>query len=161
MKNNIYNTLELSQYIVNKHIELSSPISNLKLQKLLYYIQGAFLIEKGKVAFEDKILAWKYGPVVEDVYDEYKKYFGLDIKEKITEEKEIKFYSVEDKEIIDKIIISKLNKTSYELVHKTKKEDPYKNAKNEEFNITKIIGPKVISTIDIRNYFSKNKDEIY
>jgi uncharacterized phage-associated protein len=39
------------------------PISNLQLQKILYYIQKTFL-ENGMVAFDDEIEAWKFGPVV-------------------------------------------------------------------------------------------------
>lgn len=47
-------------------------ISNLKLQKLLYYAQGSFLAIKNEELFADPILAWAHGPVVESVYREYK-----------------------------------------------------------------------------------------
>lgn len=47
-------------------------ISNLKLQKLLYYAQGCFLAVTGLPLFEDDIVAWVHGPVVESVYHEYK-----------------------------------------------------------------------------------------
>lgn len=47
-------------------------ISNLKLQKLLYYAQGLFLAVYGSALFNDPIVAWEHGPVVRDVYDEYK-----------------------------------------------------------------------------------------
>lgn len=46
-------------------------ISNLKLQKLLYYAQGCFLAITDKPLFQDEILAWKHGPVVADVYYKY------------------------------------------------------------------------------------------
>ena len=49
-------------------------ISNLKLQKLLYYAQGCYLAIKGKPLFFEKILAWAHGPVVNEVYQEYKHY---------------------------------------------------------------------------------------
>ena len=48
------------------------PISNLKLQKLLYYCQSIHLINEDSALFSDKIIAWKYGPVVEDVYYTHK-----------------------------------------------------------------------------------------
>ena len=48
-------------------------ISNLKLQKLLYYAQGSFLAVTGSPLFDDPIVAWQHGPVVESVYHEYKK----------------------------------------------------------------------------------------
>jgi uncharacterized phage-associated protein len=49
-------------------------MSNLKLQKLLYYAQGFHLATFGKPLFADKIKAWMHGPVVPDVYHEYKQY---------------------------------------------------------------------------------------
>ena len=48
-------------------------ISNLKLQKLLYYAQGSFLAVTDSPLFDDPIVAWQHGPVVESVYHEYKK----------------------------------------------------------------------------------------
>jgi uncharacterized phage-associated protein len=47
-------------------------LSNLKLQKLLYYAQGHFLAERQRLLFSDQIQAWSHGPVVPDVYHEYK-----------------------------------------------------------------------------------------
>lgn len=47
-------------------------ISNLKLQKLLYYAQGIHLAVTGEILFEEDVLAWKSGPVVQEVYDMYK-----------------------------------------------------------------------------------------
>jgi uncharacterized phage-associated protein len=47
-------------------------ISNLKLQKLLYYAQGHYLGQRHKPLFRDPIQAWSHGPVVPDVYHEYK-----------------------------------------------------------------------------------------
>lgn len=49
-------------------------ISNLKLQKLLYYAQGCYLALKGSPLFKDPLLAWEHGPVVKKVYDIYKNY---------------------------------------------------------------------------------------
>ena len=39
----MYKAMELSTYIVSKCIKEDCPISNLQLQKILYYIQKAFL----------------------------------------------------------------------------------------------------------------------
>ena len=49
-------------------------ISNLKLQKILYFAQAAYLALNGKDSplFEDDIVAWKYGPIVESVYKKLK-----------------------------------------------------------------------------------------
>lgn len=47
-------------------------ISNLKLQKLLYYAQGTYYAITGELLFAEPIKAWRHGPVVESVYHEYK-----------------------------------------------------------------------------------------
>jgi len=53
--------------------DVSEGISNLKLQKVLYFAQAAHLaLYNKKSLFEDDICAWKLGPVVESVYHEFK-----------------------------------------------------------------------------------------
>jgi uncharacterized phage-associated protein len=44
------------------------PISNLKLQKLLYYVQGWNLGIRGKPVFHSSIQAWAHGPVVPEAF---------------------------------------------------------------------------------------------
>ncbi|MDR1041446.1 MAG: DUF4065 domain-containing protein [Deltaproteobacteria bacterium] len=43
-------------------------LTHLKIQKLLYYAQGWHMVYCDLPLFEDNIHAWKYGPVVETVY---------------------------------------------------------------------------------------------
>lgn len=54
-------------------------ISNLKLQKLLYYAQSAFLALKNTPLFSNDIVAWNHGPVIEEIYHKYKEYGFNDI----------------------------------------------------------------------------------
>lgn len=49
-------------------------ISNLKLQKLLYYAQGFRLALSNGPLFDDPIEAWTHGPVVPTVYHAFKKH---------------------------------------------------------------------------------------
>lgn len=63
----MYHAIDLSKYIVTKCVSDGYPISNLQLQKILYYIQKAFL-QNGSQAFADDIEAWQFGPVVPNVY---------------------------------------------------------------------------------------------
>lgn len=46
-------------------------MSNLKLQKMLYYEQGFHLAVFGKPLFGEDIEAWNYGPVVPGVYEKF------------------------------------------------------------------------------------------
>jgi len=51
-----------------------AEISNLKLQKLLYYAQGHHLGEGRGQLFGDRIEAWAHGPVVPSEYRRFKTY---------------------------------------------------------------------------------------
>ncbi len=49
-------------------------LTNMKLQKLMYYAQGYHLAAFDERLFDDDIESWMYGPVVPSVYDYYAKY---------------------------------------------------------------------------------------
>lgn len=71
----IKNNAEVREHeVTNDDYEVYEGITHLKLQKLLYYAQGVFLAITGKRLFKEPIEAWQHGPVVAEVYDEYKKF---------------------------------------------------------------------------------------
>lgn len=47
-------------------------MTNLKLNKLLYYAQGTFLSRTGKPLFNSEVEAWDFGPVIPEIYRKYK-----------------------------------------------------------------------------------------
>ncbi len=49
-------------------------LTNMKLQKLLYYEQGFHLAYFNQPLFNEAIEAWQYGPVVPLVYEHYKSF---------------------------------------------------------------------------------------
>ncbi|MEJ1390058.1 MAG: DUF4065 domain-containing protein [Candidatus Sedimenticola sp. (ex Thyasira tokunagai)] len=51
-------------------------VSNLKLQKLVYYAQGFSLAMNDKPLFEEPIEAWQHGPVCVELYHRFKDYGG-------------------------------------------------------------------------------------
>ena len=67
------NVFDVADFFIQmtNHSE-DDQITNLKLNKLLYYAQGAFLARTGKPLFENNMEAWTYGPVIPDVYHKYK-----------------------------------------------------------------------------------------
>lgn len=54
-------------------------MTNLRLQKLLYFAQGYHLARYGTPLFAAPIQAWKLGPVVPEVYNQYKAFGGQGI----------------------------------------------------------------------------------
>jgi len=67
---------DVAEFFIMKGLqdEEEAGISNLKLQKLLYYAKGFHQAIFDKTLFPEKLWAWTHGPVVPDVYHEYKKY---------------------------------------------------------------------------------------
>lgn len=52
--------------------EEAEDLTNLKMQKLLYYAQGHYLAKYGHPLFSDSIEAWQHGPVVPNIYRDMK-----------------------------------------------------------------------------------------
>ena len=52
--------------------EEEGVITQLKLNKLLYYAHGLYLAKTGKPLFGDAIEAWDYGPVIPAIYQKYR-----------------------------------------------------------------------------------------
>ncbi len=48
------------------------PIDQMKIQKLVYYAHAWWLAIKNEPLFDDDIEAWPWGPVVRNVYGEFK-----------------------------------------------------------------------------------------
>ncbi len=64
---------EVANYFLSKlDAETEDCISNLKLQKLVYYAQGFVMALKDKKLFNEPIEAWEHGPVVRCLYKKYK-----------------------------------------------------------------------------------------
>lgn len=63
--------LDIAKYILTK-----IQCTHLKLEKLVYLCYAEYLVETKKKMFIDKIKAYRYGPVVKSVYDQYKHKYG-------------------------------------------------------------------------------------
>jgi len=67
--------LDVAEYVLLLALEeVGEVITNLKLQKLVYYAQGFCLALRGHPLFEETIEAWEHGPVIPELYEHYKKY---------------------------------------------------------------------------------------
>lgn len=65
----MFNPIQVANiYIKIANSEKEGTITNLKLNKLLYYAQGWSLARLGRPLFAEDILAWQWGPIVPSVY---------------------------------------------------------------------------------------------
>ena len=63
----MYAAHDVATYIISEYWKRGEIITNLKLQKILYYIQGYAYRFCNMAAFSEDIYKWPYGPVVPDV----------------------------------------------------------------------------------------------
>lgn len=108
-----YSALDVAKYIINKCTTEHDAISNLQLQKILYYIQKWFL-QNGLIAFDDDFEAWQFGPVVPSVYNQYSSFGGTPIRLKYNIALDSNYM-----DIIDSIIILKRDLNPWVMVDDT------------------------------------------
>lgn len=137
-----YSALEIAKYIISYCTRQKKPISNLKLQQLLYYAWIDYYKETSKELFPDRIFAWQAGPVIPETYYEFCSYAG----KPITKEYSVKLDNT-DKPIVDSIIEKYIPITASALVSRSHEEgrpwdlvykDGYGNRDEIPFHLIKI-----------------------
>lgn len=110
--------LDVANLIIKKYIDNDVYISNLILQKVLYFVQRNSLQNKQTSLFTEQFEAWKFGPVVPEVYYNFCCYgafpLALDDGAQL-----IKCPEISD--IVDCEFVRCRDKTPFELVQETHK----------------------------------------
>lgn len=133
---------DVADYFLSKtDEEAGDVISNLKLQKLVYYAQGFTLAVTGKPLFNEPIEAWQHGPVVPDLYHKYKDHgaYGIPAPTNVDFSK----FSSEIKEILDEVYDVYGQFSAWKLRNMTHEEAPWKNTERGD----------VISLSSMSEYF--------
>ena len=115
---------EVSEYFLKlSQPEVGDYISNLKLQKLLYYAQGYHLALFNDLLFNEEIKSWQYGPVVESIYHEYKDNgaAAIPVPDRIQEGN----ISDEQKELLAEVYEIMGQFSALRLMHMTHQESPW------------------------------------
>lgn len=145
----MYKALDVAMFIVQYCNDDSHwhYCSNLKLQKLLYFVQANFLLQSNgkRRCFREPIIALSWGPVVREAYDVFKVNGGCHIwdckgrvvlydYENIWNSTFVYYEDVyikeEDQELIIEIIECFKDWKSPHLTDLTLKQAPWKNAYN-------------------------------
>lgn len=134
--------MDVSEYILRKQLT-----GNLKLQKLLYFVQAYFLIKKGIPCFSDKIYAWDSGPTIPAVYRYFSRstlFFAFPDDIYIVENEdgrlERRCYDIEnipkdDRKLIDEVIEAFSGYTPSWMLDLIRGQDPYIKACKDEGEI--------------------------
>lgn len=160
-----YAALDVARYIINYSNKEEYGVSNLKLQKLLYFIQAEYLAgtDEKRPCFADEIEAWDFGPVVPSVYKEYRQYGGSNIPS-VTDYYEVndcweiqrkKFnddiIKKEDRDIIEYVVDGLKDYAASALVKITHHQSPWIDAYAAGKN-------HIISKKAIQEYFESDTD---
>ncbi|QSE76299.1 DUF4065 domain-containing protein [Lactococcus taiwanensis] len=60
--------VSVANFIIDYAKKRKKPVSNLQLQKIMYFIQGAFLNKYDSPLINGTFSRWQYGPVIKEVY---------------------------------------------------------------------------------------------
>jgi uncharacterized phage-associated protein len=134
----IYN----QKFVETEEAELITPM---KLQKLLYYAQAAFLALKDVSLFDDEIEKWPHGPVVRSVYQKYSFLGANGIDPLRTSHGEEKISNA-DERLLEAVYEKYSQFSASALRNKTHLEAPWRDAGRHE----------IISKDSIKKYYKEN-----
>lgn len=139
--------------------ERVQEITPLALQKILYYIQGIYMVCFGKPLYEEDCQAWVHGPAYETVYNMFRtfKYHTIEDRRFAIFKNRFHELDMDEKRIIDLVIdtFGMYSGKILELI--THAEEPWKKAR--EGYLPTEASKEIISKESIREYFENVSKE--
>jgi uncharacterized phage-associated protein len=119
----ISTALNIASALIQEANKRLFPVSNMKLQKLTYLAYGLYMDVKKEKLFAEEIQAWKYGPVIPDLYHSFKLYHANPIPNGhyLVNDVETSITS-EIKDLVDAVIDMHGGKSAGELVDFTHRD---------------------------------------
>lgn len=154
----MYKAIDVANYMIYLTSSCFDDVSNMKLNKLLYFAQGHYLQKNDTVLFEEPLEAWKRGPIVNTVYQMYKKYEDSSIK--VYDADKLKIISECDRDFLLEIARVYGRYNAVELSNMTHiSKGPWHNSyKKDKLHV--IIPNELIKEYFVSNINELNKPEI-
>ena len=153
----MYNALTVAKYVIDYTHRTGKVISNLKLQKVLYFLQAEFLVSTGHACFMDRIEAWDFGPVVPAVYHQFSVFGAASIPELRDTSRWFIFPNEnilpEHKILINEMLDQLADYSATTLVRITQNQTPWKNAYKGRYITNEI------TWASLKAYFTEDKQE--
>lgn len=134
--------------------EQMQEVTPLALQKILYYIQGIYLVMFDKALFKEDCMAWVHGPAYEKVYDLFRDFKFNPIEDNRFAILKQRFEELDEHEkMVIELVINTFGKYSGKVLEEiTHKEAPWENARigYEPTEPSR----EIISKDEIKKYFS-------
>lgn len=150
-----YKAIDIARWFINRNQEdvyrgEDEKMTLLKLLKLLYYAEGSSLALENRSLFDEKIVAWEHGPVVEEVWRRFDNAYDLQVDVEDMRESLSKITEA-DQELLEDVYSVFGKYSASGLRNKTHAETPWLNATQggRKFNAE-------IPRSDIRKYFEEN-----
>lgn len=125
----------------------SSPVTNLRIQKLLYFIQAAFLEELDQLCFRARMEAWHYGPVIPEVYKRYRGYGSFSIEPRHFPGLELAGFRLNHRDLIEEVLNECREMSTSHLVEITHRQAPWNRSYQQDND--------EITEASLRNYFTR------
>lgn len=142
----MYTAHEVAKYIINWCHKYNIAITNLKLQKLLYFVQGEYCRKRHERLIKNDFYAWQLGPVVPEVYYEYAMYSSS----VLPKQNDTYHFNLDESELIEKILLKYAKKSTWDLVDLSHTQDPWK------YNYLLFGDKSIIPYESIRKYFESS-----
>ena len=105
--------------------EAGDPITNLRLQKLVYYAQAWYLASYDKPLFTADFEAWVHGPVIPDLYHKYKGYKSHPIEIELSLDDVERRFDDDTLEFLGEVADVYMPSTTYHLERMAHLEEPW------------------------------------
>lgn len=130
-----------------------SPISTMKLHKLLYYCQAWHLVWEEKLLFKEKIEAWANGPVIREIFNFHRGMYEISVRNFPLGNSDL--LSKAQLETIDSVLDFYGNRNAQWLIDQTHSELPWRNARKGLLPNER--GDAEIAIDDMLEYYSSLK----
>jgi uncharacterized phage-associated protein len=139
--------IDIARYILamSNDGESGELISNLKIQKLLYYAQGYYLALTDQPLFNEKIEAWAHGPVIPSIYRDYSMHGANPIE--VPDDIDFTIYTHEVKDFLGEVYQELGQYSAWKLRNMTHEEAPWLEAVKKSDN--------TISHESMKKFFSQ------
>lgn len=122
---------DVAEYLLSKsEEEAGDAVSNLHLQKLVYYAQGFSLALNNRPLFNEPICAWQQGPVCVPLFEQYREHGSSGIP--VPEHVDLSKFSKEDLALLDEVHEVYGQFAAWKLRDMVMHEDPWRDTEIRE-----------------------------
>ena len=150
--------LQIAHWFINRarldeDMNGGDKLSLLKLEKLLYYAEGYSLATTGNSLYSEKIIAWKHGPVVIEVYETYKQSpFDLPLSD--ADKADALALPKKTKDLLEEVYCYWGEFSAWGLRNQTHKEAPWIDATDNGESFGAEMDRNMIKDYFVKNYVS-------